>query len=272
MCLVVFKRHPCLGLRWFFLFNRDEQLRRPRSSFRLHWGRVLCAVDLHTGGTWFGLNLHTGNLGFLTNFAGKPGGLQRARLITDFLCMEHTPPSEDYFRAYLEPRFRHGMKGTNVWLTNLRTSELIVYAHNQHSKVEISLVSADTFHAYGNTAIEEDTPKQALARVLCARAFDLLPASWDLIHLKELLFAVAECNRAWDWAQVPGYRAHEAFEHGSLFVDKHLLWDQWYATVSSTLLLVTDSGRVYVFERVYDHTREKDVGMEEEARLAIGEA
>ena len=69
---------------------------------------------------------------------------------------------------------------------------------------------------------------------------------------------------------MPGYRAHEAFEHGSLFVDKHLLREQWYATVSSTLLLVTDSGRVYVFERVYDHSRTRE-STDEEARRCLGE-
>ena len=74
-CLVVFKKRPMPGIKRFVLFNREEQLRRTRSHFGVHFSpnhRIVCAVDYRAGGTWIGVNLDTGNFGFLTNYGNKP--------------------------------------------------------------------------------------------------------------------------------------------------------------------------------------------------------
>jgi hypothetical protein len=82
--------------------------------------------------------------------------------------------------------------------------------------------------------------------------------------LKNLLFKVAECRKSQfepaKWAHVNSYRNQEKFEHSSIFVEKHILhsgdakYEDWYGTVSSTLLLQTDRNLVYLFERIYDHS------------------
>ena len=97
--------------------------------------------------------------------------------------------------------------------------------------------------------------------------------------LKNLLFKVAECKHAqYDpskWAHVHCYRNHEKFEHSSIFVEKHLLYsgdtqyEDWYGTVSSTLLIQTENNFVYLFERVYDHARVREERSEDEESVSL---
>jgi hypothetical protein len=85
---------------------------------------------------------------------------------------------------------------------------------------------------------------------------------------------VAECKKSQyepaKWALVNTYRNHEKFEHSSIFVEKHLLhsgdsrYEDWYGTVSSTLLIQTERNHVYFFERLYDHERERGNDDDEE--------
>lgn len=52
-------------------------------------------------------------------------------------------------------------------------------------------------------------------------------------------------------------------------MDKHLLhsgdphFEDYYATVCSTLLLLTERNTVYLFERVYDHNHLRPINEEE---------
>ena len=72
----------------------------------------------------------------------------------------------------------------------------------------------------------------------------------DIDLLKNLLFKVAECSKSHShpdkWARIASYRNHERYEHSSIFLEKHLLHsgdhrlEGVFATVSSTLLLLTD--------------------------------
>ncbi len=85
----------------------------------------------------------------------------------------------------------------------------------------------------------------------------------DLDLLKNLLFKVAECNKSYheDTKKVSYYRDHEQYEHSSIFVDKHvfhsgdLKYEDLYGTLSTTLLLFTNTNICYMFERIYDHSK-----------------
>ena len=107
--------------------------------------------------------------------------------------------------------------------------------------------------------------------------FEKVVGTNDICLLKDLLFKAAECNRPHTspskWARVGKYRNHEKYEHSSIFLDRHMLHsgdpkrEDFYATVSSTLLLLTEDNTMYLFERVYDHDSLRDVVDEEEQRV-----
>ena len=40
--------------------------------------------------------------------------------------------------------------------------------------------------------------------------------------------------------------------------------EDWYATVSSTLLILTDTNRLHLFERIYDHSHLRPFQLEED--------
>ena len=104
--------------------------------------------------------------------------------------------------------------------------------------------------------------------------FKILVPSNDLEILKNLLFKVAECNTAHlqpeKWAQVTCYRNHEKFEQSSIFLEPHLLhsgnakFEDVYATVTSTLLLLSDKDVIYMFERAYNHDKVREPSEDEE--------
>lgn len=162
MCLVIFKRKPIPGIKRFVLFNRDEQIKRKRTNLELHVNqkhnnRILCGVDVRTGGTWFGLNLDTGNLGFLTNYENKPTipisnrKYKRASLLMNFLKEKERMSHADKFKEYLQMFLEEGEKfnGTNIWLSNIPEYNQVVFAHNQEPGENFTVLDEDDFYAFG---------------------------------------------------------------------------------------------------------------------------
>ncbi len=107
--------------------------------------------------------------------------------------------------------------------------------------------------------------------------FANLTTTNDLELLKDLLFKVAECSQSnfepHKRANIKTYKNHEQYEQSSIFVEKHLLhsgdlqYEDWYGTVSTTILLLSNDNTAYLFERVYDHTQTREPSLRD---LEIG--
>ena len=123
-------------------------------------------------------------------------------------------------------------------------------------------------YAFGNGEVDDEWEKQRFIKILADQAFSVfkhITRTNDIGTLKDLLFKVAECSKTnfedSKRAHVTSYREQEQFEHSSIFVNKHLLhsgdakYEDYYGTLSSTLLMFTDTNVFYMFERIYDHSR-----------------
>ena len=82
-----------------------------------------------------------------------------------------------------------------------------------------------------------------------------------------MLFKVAECTykskEPINWAQIDLYTEEEKLENSSIFLTNHKehladgsLTD--FATVSSTVVLIDNDNTIHFYERVYDHSHERE--------------
>ena len=81
-------------------------------------------------------------------------------------------------------------------------------------------------------------------------------------HLKDMLFKIAECHKIpinqKDWVAIDQYNEEEKYWNSSIFLEEHLerlASDELskFATVSSTILMVTENDQAFMYERVYKH-------------------
>ncbi|CDW89418.1 UNKNOWN [Stylonychia lemnae] len=281
MCIVFFRVRPTKGIKLIVIFNRDEQPSRKRSELGVHFDpqRIACAVDLEANGTWLGFNLDTANFGFLTNYENKKFKMiadskyRKGNLLMNFLKSESPFTKPEYYQEYLETFLQEGeeFNGTNIWLGNSSTDDVILtFAHNQENKEKsFQVINTDETIAFGNGRVNEQFFKQTLGQSLVDKVISQVQlehedqSSDELIqNLKNRLFKIAELNKIptdrKDWVQIDLYNDSEAYWNSSIFLEKHeerLIDDELgvFATISSTVMIITDSNEIHLFERVYDH-------------------
>ncbi|MFJ4654524.1 NRDE family protein [Nocardia sp. NPDC088792] len=130
MCLVFvgWQLHPVFAL--VIAANRDELYGRPTEP--LAWReiggvRMLCGLDVGSGGTWMGVS-GAGRFGVLTDVVAtrngwptaQPGTRSRGQLIPEFLASSVTPAQ--YARRLADDGVRYD--GFNLLIGDLRTGEL----------------------------------------------------------------------------------------------------------------------------------------------------
>lgn len=241
MCLVVFAQGERPDLPLVIAANRDEFLRRPtaRAAF---WGDapgLLAGRDLEAGGTWLGI-ARAGRVAFLTNHRDPPahreGAPSRGALVSEFLRGKESP-EEFLGRKNEEATVYNGFHlvvgdlGGLWYLTNTATG-------GSPRRLPPGI------HGLSNGPLDDPWPKTRRSVERFTRALEGpgLPAPEPFLSL------LSDRTRAAD-AELPATGVPLPWERllSSVFIE-----GEGYGTRSSTVLLVTDNGRVRFVERTFE--------------------
>jgi uncharacterized protein with NRDE domain len=244
MCLVVFGWNACPGLTLAVAANRDEFLRRPtaRASFWNDAPHLLAGRDMEAGGTWLGVT-RKGRVAFLTNHrdprSHREGAPSRGALVAEFLKGEENP--EDFLRRKEMEAAQYN--GFHLVVADRLELWYLTNAGGGASPLRL----APGVHGLSNGPLDDPWPKtrrsvERLGRVLGGAG---LPPPETLLDL------LADRSRAAD-AELPSTGVPLEWERllSSVFIE-----GASYGTRSSTVLLVTDEGRVRFVERTFEAGR-----------------
>ena len=202
-----------------------------------------------------------------------------------FLQIERPFNAPSDYEAYLKHFIEEGDKfnGVNIWLGNLFqkddhdeegqqvSHDITVFAHNQECNVlpRYNVFATDTHtHSHGNGRCGETWHKQKLGTALLDQAFlmaekegiesDICPVQ----YLKSLMFKVAANTYKPvdpdEWHNIEDTSEEERKNNSSIFLDVHLGETSsgltHFATVSSTVIILTDDNKMYFWERIYTHS------------------
>ena len=159
--------------------------------------------------------------------------------------------------------------GTNLFLGNMRSSSLF-FAHNQSSSPFLQELRPASWLSFANGKAGAEWEKEKLGKRLLDKV--VVDEEGDLDWVKEGVFKVGECG--WrdaedrdKWARVDKYSEEEKWENAGMFLNRHFESvgkDQAeYATVSSTVAVLTSEFKLYVWERSYDHGKLREATSKE---------
>lgn len=240
MCLVVFgfKAHP--AFRLVLAANRDEFHGRPAEP--MHWWPdrpdILAGRDLQAGGTWLGIS-RSGLLATVTNYREdlqrQHRGRSRGELVTGFLTGEGTDPLR-YCRD-IEPGDFAGFSLLAM------AGETAAYVSNRGDEAR-ELAPA----VYGLSNASLDTPWNKVVRSKAA-LLSLLQQNDQPLADPEPLFHML---RDAEPAPTDDYAGTGLPPDLARAVSAPFISTPDYGTRCSTVVLVTSSGTVEVFERRFD--------------------
>lgn len=241
MCLILlaYKKNPAYQL--VLAANRDEFYARPTASLDFVGDErsILAGRDLHGGGTWLAIDKQM-RLGAITNYRDptlqKQDAPTRGNLILDYL---HSNYSAKTF-ADLVQQQGDKYNGFNLILAD---KEGCYYCSNQ---LESPVMLPSGFYGLSNHLLDSPWPK-------VMRAKQLLYA--DMVEAVKI-DPETILNRLGDtWqppkASLPNTGVPEQWEVllGTIFIN-----GDTYGTRSSTVLTVSEGGRVDFIERTHQRT------------------
>ena len=238
MCLMLFawKTHP--GYPLVLAANRDESYARPSTplAFWPDAPRVLAGRDLEKGGTWLGIT-RDGRFAGITNYrqahAYHDGAPSRGLLVGDFLLGE-APPAQ-----YLNTLKAQGERYNGFNLIAGDTSGVYYYSNRLGEVHEV----APGIHGLSNHLLDTPWPKveqgkQALARMMALSGEELID---------ELFAMLASRTLAMD-DLLPDTGVGTARER---VLSPAFIAASGYGTRSSSVLLISKSGRVTFYEKSF---------------------
>lgn len=237
MCLILFswKQHPEYQL--VLAANRDEFYDRPTApaGFWEDHTDVLAGRDLKAGGTWIGVT-RTGRFAALTNYRDpsniRENAPSRGQLPVDFLLSESSP--EEYLKAVAQNGVAYN--GFNLLVGDLNN---LYYYSNYEG--EVRELEPGTY-GLSNHLIDSPWPK-----VLKGREMLHERVSAENFH-PETLFQLLDQKEVFPDEELPSTGVSLDWERALSAL--HIVTEK-YGTVSSTVILTSESGRVLFTERVF---------------------
>lgn len=237
MCLILFswKQHPEYQL--VLTANRDEFYDRPTApaAFWKEHHNLLAGRDLKAGGTWIGMT-KAGRFAALTNYRDpaniKENAPSRGQLTTDFLLSDQSP--QDYLLAVAEKGGEYN--GFNLLVSD--NKELWYYSNYER---EVRAIAPGTY-GLSNHLINSDWPKVQNGKEMLAQQVE----SRDI--LPESLFQLINQKETYPDEELP--QTGVSLEWERALSAMHIVTEK-YGTVSSTVILTSEEGRVLFGERVF---------------------
>lgn len=240
MCLIVFsyRQHP--GYRLVLAANRDEFLDRPTAALGYHFPgeAILAGRDLRSGGTWLGLTAD-GRLAAITNYRDparvRSAAPSRGAIILNYLRSSLTP--DEFVRGLAVEADTYN--GFNLLLGDGRN--LIHYA-NVSGRMT---VLEPGIHGLSNHLLDTPWPK-------VVRAGDLLRETLAATDVPdhEAIFTLLTDREEPDEKLLPETGVSPAWER---LLSPIFIHGPTYGTRSSSILAISDDGRVEFHERTYRH-------------------
>lgn len=239
MCLILFSFRAHRHYPLVVAANRDEHYSRPAApaAFWDDHPEIYGGRDLEKGGTWMGLH-RNGRFAAITNFrAGRPGPAaprSRGELVRAFLAGDADPG-----RFFLDAAARNAEYNPYSMLAG--DLETLVFHSNQGDRV---LPVIPGVHGLSNHLLDTPWPKVSLGMeaVAATRALD------DPDAISAMLFQVLSDRSGAAEAALPdtGIDRQRERELSPAFIA-----GDHYGTRTSTVLLVHESGDVFVHEKRY---------------------
>jgi len=238
MCLIVFSYKAHKNYKLVVAANRDEFYERPtvKADFWSDHPQILGGRDLEAKGTWMGVTME-GRISMLTNYRDlrnlKENAPSRGNIVADFLKKAESPKS---FLSKLDA-VSHAYNGFNLVLGN---SEDLWYYSNQTRR--ITMLGSGVY-GLSNALLDTSWPKVKRAKEKIGKAIEK-----DIIDEEEILNLLFDDVAAPD-EDLPdtgvGYEKEKMLS--SVFIKSPN-----YGTRCSTVVTITNSGKIYFKERTYD--------------------
>jgi uncharacterized protein with NRDE domain len=237
MCLIVlaWRTHP--NYRLVLAANRDEYFVRPAApaGFWDDHPNVLAGRDLEAGGTWLGITLD-GRFAALTNYRNpadkKDGAPSRGALVSDFLTGK-TAPME-----YLQDVERRAVNYNGFSLLAGDAASLAFLSNRGGHAARV----APGIHGLSNHLLDTPWPKVRKGKAGLAA---LLDAPFD----PEAAFGLLEDTTRAAGGDLPSTGVSPELEERLSAI--RILAVGGYGTRCSTVLCLTEDGRVEFHERSY---------------------
>jgi uncharacterized protein with NRDE domain len=237
MCLILFSFRAHRHFPLVVAANRDEHYSRPAApaGFWNDYPDVYAGRDLEKGGTWMGINTN-GRFAAITNYrqgqAGPAAPRSRGELVSHFLTGSESPA--DFFGRAAQSTSEYNPFSMLAGDLNA----LFFYSNRGQGMLPI----APGMHGLSNHLLDTPWPKVVNGTAAVAATHDLD----DPDAISALLFAaLAERSSAQD-TQLPdtGISRQRERELSPPFIS-----GEHYGTRTSTVLLVHESGDVFVHEK-----------------------
>lgn len=235
MCLVAFswKNHSKFPL--IIRANRDEFFKRPTQKIHLWESGFYGGKDLKSGGTWLGVNPN-GRWSLLTNYRdfnqSRKAEISRGKLVQNFLeSTKHPFSFLEGIRANQEK-----YDGFNLLVSD--ADQLFYYSNFGENIEEVK----PGVHGLSNGLLDEPWPKVELAKAQMKEKLEshLLPDD---------LFEILNSTSTFPLETLPNTGVSKEMEIG--LSPQFIRLGEDYGTVSSTLVLLDEFGKVTLKERTF---------------------